>query len=137
MSAKKVFNADEVAASILKSPKYRAIAPDAVNRIAAEECQKGGADCEKRARNRLHQIADAFMNQKEQSMLWDMLERGDLDAALGQHASTRERMATREEYMSLIARTARRAALYATRRAGWIRLCWARQDTRCAGWTYR
>ena len=37
-------------------------------------------------------------------MLWDMLERGDLDAALGQHASTRERMATREEYMSLIAR---------------------------------
>lgn len=27
MSAKKVFNADEVAASILKSPKYRAIAP--------------------------------------------------------------------------------------------------------------
>ena len=52
MSAKKVFNADEVAASILKSPKYRAIAPDAVNRIADEECQKGGADCEKRARNR-------------------------------------------------------------------------------------
>lgn len=49
MSAKKVFNADEVAASILKSPKYRAIAPDAVNRIAAEECKKGGADCEKRA----------------------------------------------------------------------------------------
>ena len=104
MSAKKLFNADEVAASILKSSKYRAIAPDAVKRIAAEECKKGGADCEKRARNRLHQIADAFMNQKEQSMLWAMLERGDMDAALNQHASTRERMASRDEYIALIAR---------------------------------
>lgn len=104
MSAKKVFDAAEVAASILKSPKYRAITPDAVKRIAAEECKKGGADCEKRARNRLHQIADAFMNQKEQAALWAMLERGEMDKALEQHASTRERMASRGEYMALIAR---------------------------------
>lgn len=102
--SKKVFDASEIAESILKSPKYRAIAPDAVRRIAAEECAKGGADIEKRARNRLHQIADAFMSQRDQSMLRGFLDEGDIDGALNSHASTRERMSARDEYMAIIGR---------------------------------
>ena len=66
MSAKKLLSAEDIAAAISKSPKYRAIAPEATLRIVREECQMGGADAEKRARNRLHQIADAFMNQQDQ-----------------------------------------------------------------------
>lgn len=104
MSAKKLLSAEDIAAAISKSPKYRAIAPEATLRIVREECQKGGADAEKRARNRLHQIADAFMNQQDQRELWALMERGDLEGALKRHASTRERMDAREGYLALIAR---------------------------------
>ncbi len=104
MSAKKTVMPEDIAQAILNSPKYRAIAPDAVRRIVREEHAKGGKDCEKRARNRLHQIADAFMDQRQQKALYQLMEQGELDGALQQHASTRERMAIRDEYLALIAR---------------------------------
>ena len=46
MSAKKLLSAEDIAAAISKSPKYRAIAPEATLSIVREECQKGGADAE-------------------------------------------------------------------------------------------
>ncbi len=106
MSARRPQSAEDIAASIINSPKYRAIAPDAVGRIVAEECARAGGDCEKRARNRLHQIADAFMNQAQQRALWARLEQRDVMGALAQHASTRERLPDADGYLALIARHA-------------------------------
>lgn len=106
MSAKRYTSAEEMAAAIMGSPKYRAIAPEAVRRIASEEFARAGGDCEKRARNRLHQIADAFMNQAQQRALRAALERRDAVGALSQHASTSERLPNADEYMALIARHA-------------------------------
>lgn len=104
MSARRHGSAEDIAASITGSPKYRAIAPEAVRRIVAEEFARAGADCEKRARNRLHQIADAFMNQAQQRALWARLEQRDVRGALAQHASTNERLPDMDGYLALIAR---------------------------------
>ena len=111
MSAKRPLSAEQIVESILKSPKYRAIAPDAVRRIVGEEFARTGGDCEKRARNRLHQVADAFMNQAQQHALWALMERRDVMGALAQHASTRERLANVDEYLALIARHALKGEL--------------------------
>lgn len=95
---------EEITSSILSSPKYRAIAPDAVRRIVCEECERANPNAEKCARSRLHRIADAFMDQHSQKALKTMLAQRRLDDALRLHKSSEERLPFRNEYISFIAR---------------------------------
>ena len=93
---------ESIARAISASAKYRAIAPQAVRRVTYEEYRKQPDGCEKRARRRLHIIADAFMDTTAQKALNDCLARGDTDGALRLHASTRERLPSRAEYIALL-----------------------------------
>ena len=94
---------EAIAGAIAASPKYRCIAPQAIDRIVREEYRKQPSDCEKRARNRLHLIADAFASPQMQKNMEKAAAAGNWDAVLAEHASTRERLAILPEFTAMLA----------------------------------
>src|SRR5690606_17752856 len=93
---------DAVIEAVRTSPKYRTIAPDFVARIAQEELAKRGKyrEAVKAAKNRLHQVAGAYLAQLPRYEAWlaqlhaaDPADRPALCLDfMNAHASTRERL---------------------------------------------
>ncbi len=96
---------EDVLARVAVSRRYRHVAEDVVQRLAAEEIPKSRnlADAEKRTKRRLHQIFGAYTGQPDYAVrlraLADALAAGDeaaarevCRAAMAGHVSTRERL---------------------------------------------
>jgi 16S rRNA (guanine(1405)-N(7))-methyltransferase len=95
---------DELVRSIAASPKYHAVSEELIRRIGRRElaARRGFKEAVKAARNRLHQVAGAYLDAKPQYAAWATqlaAARGDeraLRAAclqiMERHASTRERL---------------------------------------------
>ncbi|MFW6107286.1 MAG: Rmt family 16S rRNA (guanine(1405)-N(7))-methyltransferase [bacterium] len=96
---------DELVAAVLRSPKYRAVCPHTVRRLGRAELAKGRSvkHATKATRRRLHQVFGAFRGEPRYPRLLAAVRaaarRGSEDElrqacrrALGQHASTRERL---------------------------------------------
>lgn len=107
----------EVVAAVRTSRRYQWVSPTVVARLAAEEVPKSrnAADAQKRTKRRLHQIFGAYAQPLPYASiaqrLNDALTRGDrtelMDVcrwALGQHASTRERLPIVEAFYAEIFR---------------------------------
>src|SRR5690242_20141061 len=99
---------EAVVETVLESSKYRAIAPEFVRKIAAEELRKFPKTKEaiKATKNRLHQVAGAYLTSPPNYATWlerltaahDPDERREVCRALMQtHASTRERLPILDE----------------------------------------
>ena len=85
---------NELFEKLIQSKKYRDVCPDTVRRIL-DECAskyKKVKDIEKAAREQLHGITSAFMTESEYKRALKLAEGDDLEALLGCHASTRERL---------------------------------------------
>src|SRR3954469_1313108 len=89
--------------AVVKSKRYRHVAPSIVARLAAEELpkSKNAADAEKRTKRRLHQIFGAYASPLPYDRLAERLDNTQGDPALfkkvcsqilTQHASTAERL---------------------------------------------
>ncbi len=105
-------NLDELVSEIQSSPKYRAIAPDLVRRIASQELGKGRAVKEtiKAVRARLHQVGSAYQEGGLDLERWrrDLADlphdpadpglRSWCVSIMRQHASTRERLLILENF---------------------------------------
>lgn len=103
---------DELAAAVQAGPKYRAINPELVRRVTAQELAKGRSPKEavKAARSKLHQMGGAYQeNQIDYAQLSVRLaalpnDAGDpalrdfCRANLALHASTNERLPVLEEF---------------------------------------
>ena len=100
---------DAVVAAVLSSSKYRTVAPEFVQRIAAEELSKHPKqkDAIKAAKNRLHQVAGAYLNALPDYAAWldrlraasDAEARREVCRSLMQtHASSRERLPILDEF---------------------------------------
>ncbi len=100
---------DAVVAAVLGSSKYRTVAPEFVRRVAAEELSKHPKPKEaiKAAKNRLHQVAGAYLNALPDYAAWlDRLRSAsDADARrevcrsmMQSHASSRERLPILDEF---------------------------------------
>jgi 16S rRNA (guanine(1405)-N(7))-methyltransferase len=98
---------DAVADAVLKSRRYRWLAPEVVTRLAGAEVARSGSDAEavKRTKRRLHQIFGAYVSDLRPEAALAALaaaQRAGGPAAmeractslLQQHASTRERLPT-------------------------------------------
>lgn len=105
---------DELTAAVLAAPKYAAITPDLVRRIAAAELAKGRGlkEATKATRNKLHQVGGAYLGGKMDYAAWARR----LDAAAGDsealkaecravmrnHASSRERLPFLDEFYAAV-----------------------------------
>ncbi len=100
---------DAVVAAVLSSSKYRTVAPEFVQRVAAEELAKHPKPKEaiKAVKNRLHQVAGAYLNALPDYAAWlDRLRAAsDADARrevcrelMQTHASSRERLPILDEF---------------------------------------
>jgi 16S rRNA (guanine(1405)-N(7))-methyltransferase len=108
-----------VAAEALRSRRYRWVAPELVERLAAESlaASRRPADAVKRLKRRLHQICGAYVGEvRPESVLAEMRAaqqregpeglRAACRQALARHASTRERLPVIEAfYPAIFART--------------------------------
>lgn len=105
---------DRLVAQVLASGKYRALHPEVVRAIGAQELAARGSlkAAVKAAKGRLHQIGGAFLEQTPPYSAWLAALRdaaGDparlravCREALGQHASTRERLPDLERFYATI-----------------------------------
>lgn len=105
---------EKLVAEVQSSPKYRAIHPGLVRRIAAQELAKGRKPKEaiKAVRNKLHQVGGAYQEIPidytklitEMETLPAQLDSPELQTfcrrAMQQHASTRERLTILEQLFS-------------------------------------
>jgi 16S rRNA (guanine(1405)-N(7))-methyltransferase len=103
---------DPIVASVLASPKYRAIARGLVERIARQEASSGRdvKETAKAVKNKLHQVAGAYLQRTPDYAIWlsELRQAAaspdpeDLQAAcrrmLRLHASTRERLPILDEF---------------------------------------
>ncbi len=90
---------DALVAAVLESRKYRAVAPEFVRKLAAEEAGKTRSfkEAVKATKNWLHQVAGAYLSAPPDYDSWlDRLASGDAPevcrALMQTHASTRERL---------------------------------------------
>src|SRR5688572_29769974 len=94
---------EEVVEAVLRSRRYRHVAPEVVRRLAGEELAKSrnAGEAEKRTKRRLHQIFGAYAERAPYEKLIAKLEEARGDAAwfkqvcgeiLPLHASTAERV---------------------------------------------
>lgn len=107
-------NVDALVAAVCDAPKYRNLDAGLVRSVAATEIAKGhtGRDAVKATRNKLHQVAGAYLVDKPNYAAWLR----DLQAAVGDpanlrgtcrrimahHASTRERLPILEQFYPAI-----------------------------------
>ncbi len=97
---------ESLAAAVLATRKYGAIAPEFVRRVAADELRRHPKNALKATKNRLHQVAGAYLSVPPDYDSWlERLrmaapdERGEICRALMQtHASTRERLPILDEF---------------------------------------
>ena len=100
---------EAVVEAVLESAKYRTIAPEFVRKIGAEELRKHPKlkEAVKATKNRLHQVAGAYLSAPPDYDAWlerlaaanDADERREVCRALMQtHASTRERLPILDEF---------------------------------------
>lgn len=101
---------DALVAQVLASPKYRAVSPDLARRIAAAEMAKTSnlKEAVKAIRNRLHQVAGAYLESPRYDTWLTELRAGFMEGepaarlalrrVMARHASTRERLPTLDEF---------------------------------------
>ena len=97
---------------MITSAKYNMLYPPLVERIYAEESRKGGKDCEKAVKTRLHQMFGAYVQgnaHKKAAALLQKLEAGkdikEISAAImALHASTKERLPHLDAFCEFVTR---------------------------------
>ena len=101
---------DSLVAQVLASPKYRAISPDLVRRAGGIELAKATSmkDAIKATKNRLHQVAGAYLDApRYDAWLAELRAASDDGAAvsrlalqrvMSRHASTRERLPILDQF---------------------------------------
>ena len=85
------------------SAKYSMLYPPLVARIYEEEKLKNPKNYEKAAKTRLHQMFGAYVQGNAHKKAAALLERGDTDALLSLHASTKERLPHYTGFFAFIA----------------------------------
>lgn len=95
---------EQAAADILQSKKYRPLCPDTVMRILTQEWQrqKSPKVAVERTRERLHGICGAYLAPEAAKHALSALQAGDVQKALGLHASTRERLASQADLYDFV-----------------------------------
>ena len=97
---------ESLVAAVLATRKYGAIAPEFVRKILADELRRHPKDALKATKNRLHQVAGAYLSAPPDYDSWlerlrtaSPAERPTVCRALMQtHASTRERLPVLDEF---------------------------------------
>jgi len=96
---------------MITSAKYNMLYPPLVERIYVEESRKGGKDCEKAVKTRLHQMFGAYAQgnaHKKAAVLLQELEAGKdvkeiSTAIMALHASTKERLPHLDTFCAFVA----------------------------------
>ncbi len=100
---------DRLETAVLQSARYRTVCPAIVRRIGARELakRKTWKEAEQETRNRLHQIAGAYLGVRPPYPKWiaalrnapdEAARRSELQRMMASHASTRERLPVIETF---------------------------------------